>query len=399
MNILFTTIGFYPAEAWGGPVKIVDQNARELQRRGHHVTVAATNLADKHHRITPRSSRSTVDGLGVHYLETRNLPTWPGTLGPTWLAPAAVMRLQQMLAAADIVHVNATRNAVSLGAMRIAARVGTPTVLQPHGTLPHIVNSVRLKRAFDALVLRRLLKKVDYFIAGQPAERSQILAVGAASDRIRTIPNGIDSEQKKFPPAGQFRRRYGIAPEQTVILFLGRINRKKGTDLLVQAFARLSESQRKQLQLVVAGPDDGQLAEVKRLVREHRLDDAVLLPGLLTGDDVWAAYADADLFVLPCRVDTFPMAIVEACSAGLPMVVTETCEIAHLLDGKAAKIVPVDVDAIAEGIRTVLDSPGLQARYRDGAQELMRTAFSIEAVGDQLEALYEHVIAEKQRAA
>ena len=80
------------------------------------------------------------------------------------------------------------------------------------------------------------------------------------------------------------------------------------------------------------------------------------------------------------------------------MVVTDTCEIAYLLDGKVAHIVPVDVDAIAHGIQTVLSSSELQAHYKAGAKALMDTTFSINAVGDKLEELYTRLIAKKQNA-
>jgi glycosyltransferase involved in cell wall biosynthesis len=89
---------------------------------------------------------------------------------------------------------------------------------------------------------------------------------------------------------------------------------------------------------------------------------------------------------------------VEACQARLPMVVTETCEIAEIINEKTARIVPVEIEAIAQGIIEVLNNPELQIRYKQGADELMRTTFSIQAVGDRLENLYEHVLLRERHA-
>jgi glycosyltransferase involved in cell wall biosynthesis len=398
LNILMATTGFYPAESWGGPVKIVHQNALELCRQGHHVSIVATNLLNKKERVFPKSAQSFVDGLDVYYLQTFNIPFWPGTLGPTWLSRSASEILQQLVKQADVVHVNATRNAISINALRYAIQYKKPVLLQPHGTLPHIVNSIKIKKLFDRLFLQNLLRQVDIFIAGQKIEKEQIIFAGGHPDRIRVIPNGLSLTKTKKVTRGSFRQKYHIPQERKIILFLARINRKKGTDLLIEAFARIPANERADMQLVVAGPDDGQLAEIQKLLQKYNLTNQVLLPGLLTGEDVWAAYADADLFVLPCRVDTFPMALIEACSNKVPIVVTETCEIADILQDKVAKVVPVEVDAIATGMRQVLQDDSLQQRYKQGAKELMQTFFSIEAVGNALEAVYYEAIESRRDA-
>jgi glycosyltransferase involved in cell wall biosynthesis len=393
MKVLFVTIGFLPAVAWGGPVKIVYQNALELQRRGHKIAVCASNLLDKKTRIAPGSFERNIDGIRVIYLNTYRFKRWPGTLGPTFLAPEALRRLWNEVSRAEVVHVNGTRNIIAMMVIVFASWQRKPIVMQPHGTLPPIVNSIRFKQLFDGLFLKRLVDNVNCFIAGQKAEEQQIIKAGGKPNWIRIVANGLDtSNYANTTYRNKFRHRFGIPPTCQVILFLARINRKKGTDLLVEAFARLPEGTRRQTRLVIAGPDDGQLAEVQALVERYRLGEQVIFTGLLSGEMVSAAHADADLFVLPCRVDTFPMAILEACQAGTPMVVTETCEIADMLDRQVATIVPVDPARIATAMAELLQDAGLRQRYRQGAQQLMRTVFSIEAVGEQLEAVYMRAI-------
>ena len=373
---------------------MIHQNALELQRRGHSVSVVASNLLNKHRRIAPGTFQRSLDGLNVHYLHTYNLARWPGTLGPTWLAPAAKRYLRGLIADANVVHVNATRNAVAFEAMRQAQKQGVPLVVQPHGTLPHIVNSKRLKWLFDTIFLRRTLTAADAFIALQAAEVEQIAAAGGRRERIHIVPNGLRVGRAELRSRQYgFRRKFKIPAQHKIILFLGRINHKKGVDILVEAFAQIPEEARRRLQLVIAGPDDGQLGEVQALVRRHRLAGNVLFTGLLEGDDVWAAHVDADLFVLPCRIDTFPMVIIEACAAGTPMVVSETCEIADLLADKAATIAAPAPRAIGAAMQALLADDELQQHYRRGAAELIATTFSMRAVGDRLERIYGQVAA------
>jgi glycosyltransferase involved in cell wall biosynthesis len=163
--------------------------------------------------------------------------------------------------------------------------------------------------------------------------------------------------------------------------------------MLVEAFARLTGID---VQLVIAGPDDGQLAEVQQLVRKFNLDDQVVLPGLLSGQEVMAAFQDADLFVLPCRADTFPVTIMEACLAGTPMVITDCCEIAHLVQGRVADVVPFDTDKFAKAMANLFTDKAHYKQYQSNCPAVMADTFSISAVVDRLETVYQQAIVEKQ---
>jgi glycosyltransferase involved in cell wall biosynthesis len=81
---------------------------------------------------------------------------------------------------------------------------------------------------------------------------------------------------------------------------------------------------------------------------------------------------------------------VEACAFGKPIVVTETCEIADILAGKAATIVPVNIKDISNAIQELLENAGLRQLFSQGALQLMDSEFSIQAVGDRLETIYTH---------
>jgi len=394
MNILHFTLGFYPAVSWGGPVKVVHQNSKELLWRGHHVTIYCTNLLNKRECIRPGTFEDQVDGIRVVYFHTWRLPWWPGTLGPIWL-PDLPTYLKREMTSFDVVHLNGYRSPMLLPVVRAAHRARVPIVTQPHGTMPIIVNSFWVKRIYDWLFGGVELAGLGALIALQESEQQHAIAHGVPADRIEIIPNGIDSqEQGQLPEPGSFRRRFGLAFDRPLILFLGRINKIKGVDMLVEAFARLDGLD---AQLAIVGPDDGQLAEVQRLIQQYHLGDRVILPGLLCGQDVMSAFQDADLFVLPCRADTFPVTIMEACLVGTPMVITDRCEIAHLVQDRVADVVPFDADAFARAMEKLLTDRERCERYRVNSQAVMADTFSIKAVVDRLEAVYERVIAEKRQ--
>jgi len=394
MHILQVTLGFHPAQAWGGPAKIVHQNGKELVRRGHQVTVYCTNLYNKREKIQPRTFEQEIDGIRVVYFDTWRIPQWPGTLGPVWLRDLPAY-LGREISSFDVVHLNGYRNPMLLPVAVAAKRNRVPIVSQPHGTLPIIVNSLWVKRIYDWLFGSMELEGLSTLIALQESERQQALARGIPDDRIEIIANGIDPEEReRLPEPGSFRSRMGLAFDRPLILFLARINRIKGTDMLVEAFARLKNLD---AQLAIVGPDDGQLAEVRTLIEKYGLSDRVILPGLLGASDVLAAFQDADLFVLPSRSDAFPVTSMEACLVGTPMVITDRCEIAHLVQGRVAEVVPFDADAFAAGMHRLLTNRAQYERYRANTQAVIADTFSIKVVVDRLEAVYERVIAEKQQ--
>jgi len=126
---------------------------------------------------------------------------------------------------------------------------------------------------------------------------------------------------------------------------LGRIHRIKGTDLLVQAFARVARIL-PDVDLVIAGFDDGYLSTVMRIVRAMGIKSRVWFTGAVAGQDRLAAYVDADVFALPSRYEIFGLVAFEAIMCGTPIVVSENC-------GMAPFIRTVDMGCVAKADDTV----------------------------------------------
>jgi glycosyltransferase involved in cell wall biosynthesis len=385
MNILFITLGFYPAIAWGGPVKVVYQDGKELLRRGHNVTIYCTNLLNKKEKLSKKTFEKNIEGMRIVYFNTWNLPWWPGTLGPFWL-PGYSQFIEREIMNYDVVHILGYRSFMGLL---------TTFITQPQGGLPVIVNSFFVKRIYDRLFGRMELKGISAFLALQKGERQQAISMGIPSKCIEILPNGIDTTQiENTPESGIFRQKYNIPPERKLILFLGRINKVKGVDMLVKAFAQLEDLG---AQLAIVGPDDGGLVEVNSLIQQFNLSDRVVLPGMVTDAEKLAAFHDCDLFVLPSRYDAFPTTIMEACLAGDPMVITDCCDSADLVKDRVADVVPFDPNAFADAIRRLLTDQERYNRYKSNCQAVMADTFSIQAVIDRLESVYQRVVAEKAK--
>ncbi|HSL42298.1 MAG TPA: glycosyltransferase [Anaerolineales bacterium] len=393
MHILFVTLGFYPALAWGGPVKVVYQNSKELIRRGHQVTVYCTNLLNKKEKMSSKTFETDYEGIHVVYFNTWNIASWPGTLGPFWL-PDLGAYLEKHIHDFDVIHLMGYRSPIIPLIASKARKAHVPIVTHPQGALPVMVSSFFLKRLYDQVLGKRELQGISSLIALQEIEKQHAIMRGVPPEKIEIIPNGIDvSAHCRVSKPGDFRRAFRLSPDGPLILFLGRVNKIKGVDLLIKSFAQLRDLN---TQLAIVGPDDGQMTEIRDLIKELDLEKDVFLTGLVSDEMKSAAYQDADLYVLPSRSDAYPTTVMEACLAEKPMVVTEGCQMAKLIKDRIADVEPFDIDAFASGMRKLLTDRSLYRKYRDNCKDMMKDTFSIEAVVDRLELLYQRVVSEKR---
>jgi glycosyltransferase involved in cell wall biosynthesis len=136
------------------------------------------------------------------------------------------------------------------------------------------------------------------------------------------------------------------------LLFLGRIDRKKGCDLLLKAFADVVHAD-PALRLVMAGPDPtGWRTELNTIAQAKGVADRVHWPGILLGDAKWGALAACEAFVLPSHQENFGIAVVEALASGKPVLISEQVNIAPEVAADRCGLVGADTLA---GTRTMLD--------------------------------------------
>jgi glycosyltransferase involved in cell wall biosynthesis len=138
---------------------------------------------------------------------------------------------------------------------------------------------------------------------------------------------------------------------QRFLLFLGRINEKKGCDLLVHAFAKLSTAH-PDLQLVMAGPDPGGWRQrLEAIAADCNCGHRIHWPGMLLGNSKWGAFAACEAFVLPSHQENFGVAVVEALASGRPVLLTHPVNISQDLEADGCALVEPDTQ---EGIIRLL---------------------------------------------
>lgn len=223
-----------------------------------------------------------------------------------------------------------------------AASDGVPRVVSTRGMLePWAVRHKRWKKVLAwRLYQRRDLSRAALHHATSAVEAANLQHAGLGRP-VRMIPNGVDLPAKTpaRPRSGRIR----------TALFLGRIYPVKGLPDLVEAWSRVRPAG---WRLSIAGPDEaGHRAEVERAVVQHGLQDLVSFPGPLDAAGKAAAFAEADLLVLPSRSESFGMAVAEALAYGVPVLTTTAVPWPALETVGCGWRVAPDVGGLSEGLR------------------------------------------------
>ncbi len=355
MKVLHVISGLDPRG--GGPAEALRGLALAQTDGGLNVRVLATF--------------SRGDDLGfARVLEARGITVRPvgPTRGPLARHPDLTGAAGEAVAAADIVHIHALWEEVQHQAARACRLSGKPYLIRPCGMLdPWSLRQGRLKKALYLIWrLRRHLNAATALHFTSDAERD-----GTARLRLRAPaivePNGIDiSEYNDLPPRGTFRQRWGVPEQRPVVLFLGRIHPKKGLDLLLPAFAPFAEA----ATLVVAGPgEDAYRRSLEAEAARLGIAGSVLFTGMLLGSDKLAAFAGADLFVLPSYQENFGIAVAEAMAAGLPVVISDQVNIhAEVAAAGAGGVVPTETAALSAELTRWVRDPALRRSAGDRAR-------------------------------
>jgi len=371
MRILNVTESYAPFLEFGGPPVKVRALSEGLARRGHAVTVLTADwglekrLQEQERKVTGERSpfgwRREENGVQAIYL-----PTWLRYRAVSW-NPAVKRYCRARLKDFDVVHIFGMYDLLGPAVGAACRKRGLPYVIEPIGMFVPIVRNLWLKRMYHLAWGRELLGGADAVIATSEQEVEELAAGGISRAKIVVRRNGVEVPAR-WPERGTFRKTQEISPDEKLVLFLGRLSSKKSPDLLLRAFAELSRASGGiLLTLVFAGPDEGGVkSQLERMAEELGVGSKVRFTGPIFEQAKWAAYRDADVFVVPSQNENFGNTAAEAVAAGTPVIVTEQCGIAPLLAGEAGLVVPHDAAAIRDALQRILSEAELRERLSAG---------------------------------
>lgn len=380
MRILQVAPCLYPALDYGGGAMMPYELSKRLIERGHEVTVYTTDALDRYSRIS--AEPGSLPGIKTHYFRNVNNPL--AYKYKLFLSPGMIPVAKRELRNFDIVHVHILRTFQSIVIRHYAKRYEIPYIIQPHGTLNREAKAA-LKGIFDFVFGYNILRDTSRVIVLNETERQSCINMGVAEDKIEIIPTAIDLAQyNDLPPKGTFRKKYGVANNAKVILYLGRIHEGKGIDLLVKAFADIALDF--SAQLIIIGVDDGYLSALNKLIASLRIENKVKYIGFVTEREKKAAYVDADIFVSPSFYG-FPATFLEAMACGTPIVTTDKGDYIDGIDNRIGYVAKFDKDQLVGKLATLLAKEELREKFAENAKHLVK-AYDWKAIVSRFEKIY-----------
>ena len=379
MRILNVTQTYAPFFEFGGPPVKVQALSEGLARRGHEITVLTADWGLERRLQTENGLTEVPAGVRgspfgkcreVNGVQAIYLPALLRFRATTW-NPAVKRYCRAQLQNFDVVHIYGLYDLLGPTVAANCRVRKLPYLVEPIGMFVPIVRSLTLKRVYHAVFGGRLFAGASAVIATSEQEATELVKGGIPRAKIVLRRNGVEAPAQ-FPPRGTFRAGLNIPSDARVVLFLGRLSEKKSPDLLLEAFARLpAQIHGSSVHLAIAGPDEGGMKKrLEGMAEQLGVGQRVQICGPLFGEEKWAAYRDADVFVLPSLNENFGNTAAEAAAAGTPVVATHGCGIAPLLADMAGLVVAHDSGTISQALARVLGDAELHERLAAGCKNI-----------------------------
>ncbi|NJM19754.1 MAG: glycosyltransferase [Richelia sp. SL_2_1] len=379
MKILIVTP--YLGYNYGGPAKSVIELVLETGNQGVFVDVVTTNANSYENLSVLLNKWIYKKSYRIRYFSCWNK-------NDLIISPSLNIWLFNHVIQYDLVHTN-TIFAPLISLAHWACQFHqVPYIITPRGMLEPWALSYKAhkKKLYYNLFEKSALQQASAIQVLASSEAEQVKSLGFQNSII--VPNGIHQKQfETLPEPELFYQNFPATRHKNLILFLGRIDPKKGLDLLAPAFAKV-HSKFPQTHLIVAGPDSIDfIPTVKNYFKQAGCLNAVTFTGMLTGSIKQAALAAASLYVAPSYSEGFSMSVLEAMASGLPCVITTGCNFPEAAAAFSAHVVDIDADAIANALIECLKNPqeaqlmGMKARqfifqnytWEQAAKKLLKT--------------------------
>lgn len=374
MKILQIVPLITPTNEYGGPTTVALQQCEALQAAGHEVILAAGTWG---YTKPPE----TINGIRLHLFPARSLSRTRPLRGIT--APRIFPWLRAAARTADIVHVHLARDLLTLPSAMWCALTATPFVVQTHGM---VADSKDLRTSvFDALMTHRVMTSAGrvFYLTDTELRSLRRLFPNATLEYLR---NGIAHISPYTHPE----------PNSHIeVLFLARIQeRKRPLDFIAMATALAPEFPNVTFRMI--GPDEGLGTVVQAAIANSGVDDRLSWDGPLPPSQATEAFQRASIYVLPSVDEPYPMTVLEAMAAGLPVIITETCGLAPLVrEHNAGLVIGSDFGTLIGAVRSLLTSPRRRLIHSQASYTVARDHLDITNVADQLDKAYKSVLAAK----
>lgn len=378
---------------YGGPSKSVIELAQSLGKSGIDVDLVTTNANGRSVVDVPLRQWIQKDYYRVQYFSYLGI-------GDYKLSASITQWMLKNVHSYDLVQTNAIFSVPNLSVYLACRWHAVPYVVIPRGMLEPWALSYKAwkKKIYYALFEKPALQRASaiQMLALTEAEQIEPLKI---STPLVISPNGIRRQDfETLPSAELFYEAFPATKNKKLILFLGRIDPKKGLDLLAKSFGK-ALAQFPSAHLVIAGPDSvGFLPTVRRYLADSNCTEAVTFTEMLTGDLKHSALAAANYYMAPSYSEGFSMSVLEGMAAGLPCIITTGCNFPEAAQANVAHVVEANAEALTLALTECLADPEAAKTMGKRARQFIFNHYTWDKIASNLSETYRSILTQQPAA-
>lgn len=374
---------------YGGPSQMVLGLAPALFKHGAEVTILTTDSngdTGQKPLDVPLQQPVKQDGYEIIYFRCSPFRRYKFSLD-------LLKWLNQHAHEYDVAHLHALFSPVTSAAAAICRQKKLPYILRPLGTLdPADLRKKKfLKKIYAAVLERSNIAGASalHFTSNQEAKVSERFEV---KTRDIILPLGVTPSVS--PSEENIRFKYQIPEDVPIILFMSRIDPKKGLDLLIPALERI-QAQGLSFHFILAGTnpqDPSYEASIRTQLENSALHPHTTITGFVTGASKSALLQASDIFVLPSYYENFGIAVAEAMVAGKPVVISDSVHIWHdIYNSQSGWVSKTEVDSLTNSLTEALQNPEECRKRGVNARNYALHNYSWDAIGRQMVEIYKQL--------
>jgi glycosyltransferase involved in cell wall biosynthesis len=380
MKILQIVPYFYPFR--GGQEKYIYNLSKYLVKMGHEIHIITSNY--------PKTqNEEIIEGITIerHKCLGRPLrnPLTPGFL-----------KLGNSINDYDLIHTHNEHSSAAFASYYYHRNYKINYIITCHGQLVFgTVIEDFLKNIYFNSIGMRILKNSSAICVNSILDGEYLASFNHRfNEKVELFSNAIDPRglEKIFKNAKESDLRFALEKNEIIILYVGRLIRRKGLDYLITALAYLKTNQliKKFLMIFVGSGEDKAFFE--SLVKRYNLSDCVKFTGEVSDEDLYYLYKTSDIFILPSLSEVCPTVVLEAMYFGLPVIATDIPGIRDHFNDTAILIPPRNYIEIAYSIIKLIDDKRLSKILSIKANKSVLSTYTWEKVAEKYESLYRKVI-------
>lgn len=349
---------------YGGPQTVASNLAATSVKLGHEVVVVAGT------RELSASVR-VVRGFTLFLFPVKTLIPGSGFAGVS--SPSLAHWVCKNRKHFDVFHVHAARDLITLPTAAVLVKLGARVVCQTHGMVD--ASDKKLSKPFDKIFTRSCFDSCHAILALTKQEKVDLEAVGAPPAKIRILPNGVPAYDLDRVPC---------LSKSPIVCFVSRLHPRKRPAVFAKLAADLISDGTDAI-FVIAGPDEGEGDSVRAVVDAVGNETRLRWIGPVDSQGVSRLIEESSLIVLPSINEPYPMVILEAMAIGRPVIVTDSCGLANLVQQSSAGIVSKpDLSSLKQAVTSALSSRSHLMEMGNLGQRAVNSANNQENVTTQL---------------